>query len=439
MATLRSRPWSDFNTGHGHEARSSSCACKPSYKLNVMKNQRFGTAWLAQRSRKRYLVAQGYSSESREAYVISDQDKKFVNALREVQPYIFLNRGRTFVVVVAGEIVACPYFDSILQFREQVYELDHDECPYEMMARELMSQKKNPNTVRLARSSRLYLNGMEKLIDEKNEKMGDKNFKVSLVEQRSHLLVEFILTPIDVLSPHGFDLDEEDIIIEDIYVDFDSGSTSQVSDLGIDLLGVLIADIEPNINVKAVLQSQWKTFGQIRIARAKPNTYVISVGTEQLARRLFEGGPWDVKGYCFSVRVWPSNTALDEICINRATYWVQGHAVPKEQITAENGVKMAKLLGVIEEIEDPAIVGNRGYLRVKVLINTKRPLTTSLMLPRSGGAPTKIKLKYEKLKIFCFKCGRLGHLAMACNRSVNPERIRRGIVYNNDLVAVAPQ
>lgn len=88
-----------------------------------------------------------------------------------------------------------------------------------------------------------------------------------------------------------FDLDEEDIIIEDIYVDFDSGSTSQVSDLGIDLLGVLIADIEPNINVKAVLQSQWKTFGHIRIARAKPNTYVISVGTEQLARRLFEGGP----------------------------------------------------------------------------------------------------------------------------------------------------
>lgn len=137
--------------------------------------------------------------------------------------------------------------------------------------------------------------------------------------------------------------------------------------------------------------------------------------------------------------MWPNNTALDEICINRATYWVQGHAVPKEQITAENGVKMAKLLGVIEEIEDPAIVGNRGYLRVKVLINTKHPLTTSLMLPRSDGAPTKIKLKYEKLKIFCFKCGRLGHLAMACNRPVNPERIRRGIVYNNDLVAVAPQ
>ncbi|KAL6222705.1 hypothetical protein ACLB2K_006096 [Fragaria x ananassa] len=115
MATLRSRPWSDYNTGHGHEARSSSCPCKPSYKLNVMKNQRFGTAWLAQRSRKRYLVAQGYGSESREAYVISNQDKKFVNALREVQPYIFLNRGRTFVVVVAGEIVASPYFDAILQ------------------------------------------------------------------------------------------------------------------------------------------------------------------------------------------------------------------------------------------------------------------------------------------------------------------------------------
>ncbi|XP_062004870.1 probable amino-acid acetyltransferase NAGS1, chloroplastic isoform X3 [Rosa rugosa] len=124
MATLRSRPWSDYNTSHGHEAWSSSCPCKPgipNYSLNL-KNLRFGTTGLAhlwqkmgKKSREKYLVAQGYGSESREAYVISDQDKRFVNALREVQPYIFLNRGRTFVVVVSGEIVASPYFDAILQ------------------------------------------------------------------------------------------------------------------------------------------------------------------------------------------------------------------------------------------------------------------------------------------------------------------------------------
>lgn len=125
MATLRSRPWSDYNTNCGHEAWSSSCPCKPkipNYCLRV-KNQRIGASGLAHlwqkwgmRSRKRYLVAQGYGSQVlREAYVVSEEDKRFVSALREVQPYIFLNRGRTFVVMIAGEIVASPYFDAILQ------------------------------------------------------------------------------------------------------------------------------------------------------------------------------------------------------------------------------------------------------------------------------------------------------------------------------------
>lgn len=125
MATLRSRPWSDYNTNYGHEAWSSSCPCKPkipNYSLRV-KNQRIGASGLAHlwqkwgmRSRKRYLVAQSYGSEVlREAYVVSEEDKRFVSALREVQPYIFLNRGRTFLVMIAGEIVASPYFDALLQ------------------------------------------------------------------------------------------------------------------------------------------------------------------------------------------------------------------------------------------------------------------------------------------------------------------------------------
>lgn len=125
MATLRSRPWNDYNTNYGPEAWFSSCPCKPkipNYSLRV-KNQRIGASGLAHlwqkwgmRSRKRYLVAQSYGSEVlREAYAVSEEDNRFVSALREVQPYIFLNRGRTFVVMIAGEIVASLYFDAILQ------------------------------------------------------------------------------------------------------------------------------------------------------------------------------------------------------------------------------------------------------------------------------------------------------------------------------------
>ncbi|ONI02744.1 hypothetical protein PRUPE_6G219600 [Prunus persica] len=119
MAALRSRPSNYHQT-------LCSCHCKPrifNYNLKV-KNQRVGfiglaCLWQGMGKRKRRLMeAQGFGWEGHDlgAYVISEEDIRFVEALREVQPYVFLNRGRTFVVAIAGEIVDIPiYFDALLQ------------------------------------------------------------------------------------------------------------------------------------------------------------------------------------------------------------------------------------------------------------------------------------------------------------------------------------
>ncbi|PQQ12447.1 hypothetical protein Pyn_19504 [Prunus yedoensis var. nudiflora] len=119
MAALRSRPWNYHQT-------LSSCHCKPrifNYNLKV-KNRRVGVIglaclWQGMGKRKRRLMeAKGFGWEGHDlgAYVISEEDNRFVESLREVQPYIFLNRGRTFVVAIAGEIVEIPiYMDALLQ------------------------------------------------------------------------------------------------------------------------------------------------------------------------------------------------------------------------------------------------------------------------------------------------------------------------------------
>ncbi|GLT75386.1 hypothetical protein SLA2020_471170 [Shorea laevis] len=50
-----------------------------------------------------------------ENYDVSDDDRKFVEVLREAHPYIQLHRGSTFVVVLSGEIVASPRLGSLLK------------------------------------------------------------------------------------------------------------------------------------------------------------------------------------------------------------------------------------------------------------------------------------------------------------------------------------
>lgn len=232
---------------------------------------------------------------------------------------------------------------------------------------------------------------------------------------------------------------EDDEIFETMTVAFDYNADHLDLDSGIDLLGILIADIEPAAGgVKATLLGIWKNFGQIRIIRAKKNVYSIRVGSQKLATRLINGGPWNVKGFCLSITQWPLYQSIDEIEPNRATYWIHAHGIPREMLSVANGRKLGSLLGSVIDVEDPSLVGNRGFLRLRIDFDAHKPLATSCFLPYHAGTK-KIRLQYELLKSFCHHCGRLGHMKSVCNYQVHPTLLRLGVVYDHTLVAEVVQ
>ncbi|KAL6182485.1 hypothetical protein ACLB2K_043904 [Fragaria x ananassa] len=96
------------------------------------------------------------------------------------------------------------------------------------------------------------------------------------------------------------------------------------------------------------------------------------------------------------------------------------------------------MLGAVLDVEDPQVVGNRGYLRLRVDFDTRRPFTTCVPLPRSISKTTKIMLQYEGLKNYCHKCGRLGHSITACRYKVNPVLLQLGVVYDSAIIAEPP-
>lgn len=232
---------------------------------------------------------------------------------------------------------------------------------------------------------------------------------------------------------------EDEEIIEAMTVNFESEVDLLDLNAGIDLLGYLIADVEPGVGgVEATLLGLWLNLGQIRIVRAKKNVYSIRVGSEQLARRLIDFGPWNVKGYCFSIRHWPLYHSLDDIEPTRATYWIQAHGIPREMLTLSNGRKLGTILGSVFEVEDPAVAGYRGFLRLRIDLDASKPLPTCCLLP-CRSSTKKIRLQFELLKNFCYRCGRLGHMLSICNHHVSPLLLKLGVVYDQSLVAEAIQ
>lgn len=146
--------------------------------------------------------------------------------------------------------------------------------------------------------------------------------------------------------------------------------------------GHLIADNEPSEHViKEVLRNAWNKMGAVKILKAKPNIFAITVGKEAIARRLLERNPWFIKDYTFSVKLWPSYHYLDDIDANRAIFWIQAHGVPKQLCTVKNGRCISERLGVVLEVGDPVESGFRGFLRFRVDFDASKPLIFQLKIP----------------------------------------------------------
>lgn len=51
----------------------------------------------------------------------------------------------------------------------------------------------------------------------------------------------------------------------------------------------------------------------------------------------------------------------------------------------------------------------RTFMRLRVLIDVRRPLLRTKKIRKEGGLPVMVTFKYEKLGSFCYLCGLLGH------------------------------
>ncbi|KAK9934133.1 hypothetical protein M0R45_021287 [Rubus argutus] len=87
-------------------------------------------------------------------------------------------------------------------------------------------------------------------------------------------------------------------------------------------------------------------------------------------------------------------------------------------MNVKNAQLIGSEIGVLLETDDPTKVDAalRGYLRVKVAIDSRKPLPTGFWRPLSDTTKRRVYYSYEGLCHFCFTCGRLGHLEDACRK-----------------------
>jgi hypothetical protein len=87
--------------------------------------------------------------------------------------------------------------------------------------------------------------------------------------------------------------------------------------------------------------------------------------------------------------------------------------LPFDFIQPKVGQAVGQFLGELKEYDHRNSV-HSSYMRLKVRINVNNPLQQSWKVRANEGNYVQILYKYERLGIFCYLCGLLGHTDKSC-------------------------
>lgn len=191
------------------------------------------------------------------------------------------------------------------------------------------------------------------------------------------------------------------------------------------LAGAILAERPPHPEaVFGGLKRAWGSFGDedIRIIPVNDRIYSIIVKLESAAKQILNSGPWNIENRLMNIVPWPRDLAIEEVDFSPIQFWVHIANLPLGMISEGSGWNIGRKIGKVVEVEDP-IMFPRSFLRVKVIVDGRKPLNAGFWFPKVGEKRRKIKIGYERLKDFCYRCGRIGHAVRFCKWDDCPEEI----------------
>jgi hypothetical protein len=211
----------------------------------------------------------------------------------------------------------------------------------------------------------------------------------------------------------GLSLNEEEE--EGFNFDFDDGGDVQL-DLRWCLVGSFLCDRTIHFNSMRVRMADlWKPVKGVTIKEATPGTFLFHFAHPLDMEAVLNGGSWTFDNNMLILEQVQLGVQIDQIPLFHATMWVQVYNLPTGLMKENVGIRLANYIGTFVEY-DKNNNSNfwRQYMRIRVRVDVRQPLKKETKVKNRDGEWCIVKFKYEKLGIFCFLCGIMGHAENKC-------------------------
>lgn len=210
----------------------------------------------------------------------------------------------------------------------------------------------------------------------------------------------------------------------DLFLNLDSEADGENGSSNSIAVGRIVIDKKLNRNgALAQIRSIWSPMEVPVIRSFDENLFGVYFANRATMVKAIENSPYGVQNYNFILKEWTPGVAVEEISFDQICLWIQIHKLPRDMMTMRNLHMIGGRIGVMQDCEDPFADGlGRGFARIKVAMDVRKPMVKVLQSRRASGEIIKMNLRYEKLQDICYCCGRIGHAFKSCSEyMVNSE------------------
>ncbi|XP_060965134.1 uncharacterized protein LOC133034126 [Cannabis sativa] len=150
--------------------------------------------------------------------------------------------------------------------------------------------------------------------------------------------------------------------------------------------------------LRRALSGMWRVSPGWRLQEPTPRTFICRLNSPKEAKFVLEHGPWNPCGGFLLVAALPEDGDWKSADLSSLDIWVKASGVPMPFMTEECVANMAKRMGSL-------LQANKVSL----------PLLAGVSLTDERKKRWWCHFKYERLPLFCFKCGVIGHEEEACS------------------------
>ena len=133
---------------------------------------------------------------------------------------------------------------------------------------------------------------------------------------------------------------------------------------------------------------------------------------------ILDRSPWSFDKRLVMMKQFTNDVSPENVTFQRSPFWIRVFNIPIKSMNATVGNYIANEIGIPLLVDAPKSGLAWGpFLRIRVDVDITKPLMRGKMIQIEGMEKGWVQFKYERLPIYYYRCGILGHQERECQKT----------------------